>query len=140
MPKKTEQKQIEGHTFRVTQFGGVEAFEVIARIGIGVGMKDLLPADLVWLREKLVNCTEMGVVDTHGGGKMNFVPLLQMYDDHFAGNHKAMFQWLQFAFEVNFGPFVDVLPAIVRVLRGLSVSKFQTAATGASGASSSPNA
>ena len=36
------------------------------------------------------------------GSKMR--PLAAAFDEHFRGNYAAMFQWLRFSMEVNFGP------------------------------------
>jgi hypothetical protein len=66
--------------------------------------------------------------------------LFAIFDDHFAGRYDAMVGWLAFAIEANFASFLGGsanLGALLGKVKAAieSVSKFQRASTGTSGAS-----
>lgn len=65
-------------------------------------------------------------------GKADFVPLAGVFDLHFAGDYEALFDWLRFAFRVNFGPFVSALK------RRAAEASAAAAAPAASGPRASP--
>jgi hypothetical protein len=78
------------------------------------------------------------VVDTKGDGRVTWVPLSQVYDDHFASNYAAWTKWVRFAVEANgFPSFFGGLRAAFGALKARSPSPSPQAADGSPLASSS---
>jgi hypothetical protein len=71
--------------------------------GIGTVLAKLPETTLTEIIEILAGSTRI----IGGGDKA--VSLLGTYDMHFQGNLKGMFEWLQFALEVNYGPLFSGL-------------------------------
>jgi hypothetical protein len=61
--------------------------------------------DFDWLCDEMAKCTQVGVKDTQGDGRVTFAPLADRFDDHFRGQQMALFTWLAKALEVNFASF-----------------------------------
>ena len=91
------------------------------------------------MRNVLKKSTSVKVVDKEaaGGGRENYVPLEQVYDDHFAGRYQALASWVKEAFEHNFGPFFGALRDLLQARTALLQSASPKAPPGVSGASSS---
>jgi hypothetical protein len=128
MPRKLQEKTIKGTRYRVQQLGATKGGELIFRMAIPllslVGSSKLSqdamriisqalsPADFNWALDLFKDCTTIYVVDVHaspngktGAQPAKWLPLTMFYDDHFAGDYGAWFEWLQFVAEVNFGDF-----------------------------------
>ena len=141
--RETISTAIDGTEYKVRQLGGKTASAIAHRCVRGVlALQDLPPEDFAYLRDTLADSTQIGVVDKAGDGRTNWVSLNTVYDEHFAGpsGNAAQIKWLAFAWEANFGPFSDVVPSIMRFLKGLSLSGSAKASTGSAGGSSSPSA
>lgn len=140
MPRETREREIDGVTYKVTQFGGDTARKAIVRGALSLTVQNLTEENLLWLHGEFAKNTEVGIKDTAGDGRVTFVKLSEHYDSHFEGgpaSHARMLKWTMFAWEVNFGPLVDAVPAMVRGLRAVFPLSFQKARTGSSGGSSS---
>lgn len=77
---------------------------------IGRALSGLLervnPEEVVEIARHLAATTEV----SQPGGKVP-ASLAEVFDVHFAADYMAMMEWMKFALEVNFGPFVEGLRA-----------------------------
>jgi hypothetical protein len=64
------------------------------------------PEEIVEVARQLAATTEV----SQPGGRAP-AQLSEVFDVHFAGDYLALVDWLRFALEVNFGPFVAALAA-----------------------------
>ncbi len=75
---------------------------------IGRALSGLLervnPEEVVEIARQLAATTEV----SQAGAKAP-ASLAEVFDVHFAGDYGPMMEWLKFALEVNFGPFVAAL-------------------------------
>lgn len=82
---------------------------------IGRALSQLLervaPEEVVEIARQLAATTEV----SQPGGRAP-ASLAEVFDVHFAGDYLALVDWLRFALEVNFGPFVAALAG--RIGRG----------------------
>lgn len=166
-PGKVVTLTVAGTQYQVTQVGGRTGGQILFRGGqtfaaamaTGLSMKssDTTVATMMalvrgmslddydWLCDEMAKCTLVGIVDTAGDGRVTFTPLTPaLYDSHFRGKYMAQMDWLKGALEANFGDFFVELQGRFTAWAAAtaSVSKAPTvpAASGGSGASSSPSA
>jgi hypothetical protein len=142
MPKQTQETTIDGVPYRVTQLGATTGGQIMFRLGRAFGavvaglrvgnvtLDALDPADFDWLVKTLQPATKVGIVDVAGGGKVNFVDLPHVFEDHFAGRYPQMLEWLKFSLEVNYGPLQGALGSLFRGAMALSPSISPKASTG----------
>ena len=132
MGKKTKDVTIGETEYQITQVGGETGDMLLFKIGQALGaaaanvvsagggeeslalgmlqaIRYISPADFRSTVQALANSTKVGVRDVDGGGKVNFVKLSSVYDDHFAGNYASLTAWLKEALELNFADFLDDL-------------------------------
>ena len=76
--------------------GGVAA---LAAGGIGPAIQSLSEDDFDWIAQQLAEKTEVNM-----GGDQS-PTLARVFDLHFAGKYMEELEWLEFAIEVNYGPF-----------------------------------
>ena len=122
--RTAEERVIEGTTYRVMPVPAGIGNKVLLRLGkVGAPAVITLLASPsskrgAWLaampsfvraidllREEDLDfvCKEFAKETQHGtSGKLR--PLGDSFDEHFRGAYPAMFQWLRFCMEVNFGP------------------------------------
>ena len=136
MPRKTEEKEIDGFTYQVRQVGAETGDGILFRLGRGIAMSDLKQEDFSYVRDVFKNSAKMQIVDTKGDGRKTWVDLGDKYDEHFAGRYQAAAEFLKFAFECNFGSFFEAARNVLGSQAALS-SVVQRAVGGGSGDSSS---
>ena len=68
-------------------------------------MKGLAETDVDYLRDKFSGMTQVKLGDGRD------VRLKEVLSHQFAGEYGAMFEWMKFSMEVNFGDFFTVLRA-----------------------------
>jgi hypothetical protein len=104
--KAPQTRQIAGIDYVVTPLGAKTGRQVIFRLGTAVmDVRKAQPADFDWLCDTMAAATKIGIVDTIGSGKVNFLPLELQFDEHFQGDYAPMVEWLTFCLEVNFASF-----------------------------------
>src|SRR5574343_1614288 len=117
--RKQESREICGTTYHVTQLGARKGAEVLLILkGIlahhDKGMSAMLDAisseRFFAITDIMSKYTEF---DTVVQGKPARPRLDNVFDEHFAGNYQAMFEWLVFSLEVNFADFMLALPALL---------------------------
>jgi hypothetical protein len=167
MPVKSEEKDIGGARYRVTQLGGEKASELMFRLlrALGMGLVNVSGApslrdlggairalgmeDFIEFRSAFAAETAVLVEDRakKTGIKARWMPMTTVgFDAQFAGNPLALVQWFRFAFEVNFASFFpDLLGRASAPGEGmqettLSESDSPEPSTGTSGASSRADA
>lgn len=133
--RDAEVRDIAGRTFEVTPLPAGKGFALMLRIGKLLGplaglvgdtratmeaagpivaevLERATEEDIAGLYRPLAECT---VVHIQGpGGETRKPKLSEVFDVTFAGDYPALFQWLVFALEVNFGPFMRWLQALPR--------------------------
>jgi hypothetical protein len=163
MPKKVEERTIDGIQYRVTQLGGYRATMLAFRVsralaGVAAAVdkaqgasaesllqlastaaREMTPEDLAYVAHELADVTEVGVVDPIHG-KSRYAALAPLYDDHFAGAPPGWLKWLAFALEVNLGSFFGGLVGLFRSPQAASSSNSPTTVPGSSGDSSPASA
>lgn len=120
---ETKDKEIGEVVYRVKQFGAKRGRQVLFRVSQMLGPTlaqategDYAAAfkafaetakleDFEWLCDTFADGTSVVLKTTNG----NEVPqsLAKVYDEHFVGRYLEMLEWLVFAFEVNFGGFLE---------------------------------
>lgn len=128
---RKETKQIGGATYHVETYNVVTGREALVRLqrmfgpamgeliegrgktGIARALGDLsgrfAVADLEWFVAKTAEKTAV----EHADGRL--VPMRpDVQEDLFAGNYLTMFEWLEFALEVNFKDFLGLLRSMVK--------------------------
>jgi hypothetical protein len=139
MPRKLQETVIDGHTYRLRQFGADTGSDILFRLGRGLAMSDLKPADFQYVRDLFKGACELQIVDTKGNGAKNWAPLESSFDDHFAGRYQQMGEWLRWAFETNYGPIFAALKDLIGAKAAGLSSIVQKDADGLSGDSSLPS-
>lgn len=168
MSIETKDKQVGDCVYRVTQLGGKASRAVQLRLaravaaalcsdkGIDLGAVwedakgfrfDLSAAftaisaiDLEFVCDTFAEKTIVMLPD-HGENAPKPIKLLTIYDGHFGGSRQLeQWQWLLFAFEVNFGGgfFFEAL-ARAKAAKEVSKSASRPAPTGSSGVSAPPS-
>lgn len=105
---QTKEKTIDGNTYAVTQLGAIRGSQVFVRLMKMVGpaflgeKKDFAKAFEALREEDFKYLCDVFSERTFVDGK----PLDKIFDFHFAGKYGAMFQWLFFCIETNFGDFL----------------------------------
>lgn len=114
---KTESKTIEGTTYDVSQLDASTGSKMLVRLGkligpvlielakgneadLGAALANISDADL-----DIINDTFAKATVVHLGGDQA-PQLSRVFATHFAGNYGAMFEWLKFSVEVNYGNFL----------------------------------
>lgn len=138
MARKTENKTIGGRNYQIRQLGSDTADAVLARLLLGAGTGSLTVTDIMAAKGELMANTKVGIVDVHGNGAENFVPLATVYDDLLADALGDRLEWLLAAFEVTFGPFSGAGERLAGFRAGLLSLISQATRGGSSTASSSP--
>ena len=120
---KTEDRDINGRTYRITQHGAKEGRRILARIvqhlgeplkatgsaegagafgaALGEFVKGLSPAEVDYFCDAFAPKTQVAWAESPDG----WVPLGPIFDSHFAGNYGEMLAWLAAAIEVNYASF-----------------------------------
>ncbi len=80
--------------------GGDSTSAAVAR-AVGSLLERVNPEEVVEIARQLAAATEV----SQPGAKAPAL-LSEVFDLHFAGDYMALVEWLKFALEVNFGPFV----------------------------------
>lgn len=120
MPKKTQDMTIGETAYRITQLGAETGDLVVFKVGQAIAgtisegasllsmvqaVRLLSAADFRMTVKSLAESTKVGVKDVNGDGRLTFVSLWGLYDDHFAGNYTGLLLWLKAALELNFADF-----------------------------------
>lgn len=139
--RSTQEKDIDGCSYAVTQLGALKGSKVFVRVlkvlGPAFASKD--PAAFFdGLKEEDVEylCSTFSPMTFVKGGQFPG-PLDKTFDFHFAGRYGALVQWLLFCVQVNFGDFLKGkgLGLGVGAPKASSGSDSQMASTGPAGVS-----
>lgn len=107
--RKTDSLSVNGNTYHVTQMGALQGRDTLTRLlamvgplmteDLGKGLSSLKPEDLAALSDAFAALTE---VELSNGKRPR---LKDVFDDHFAGEYDAFFEWLLFCVRLNFQSF-----------------------------------
>lgn len=116
MALKTQEREIDGVKYRVTQLGAVDGRAVLLRLlkAFGPSAAAMLGDNIAEAVAKLNLSEDDLSYFCQQFGQKTFVvlgdktPRLDnVFDEHFAGRYRAMILWLGFAVEVNFADFLS---------------------------------
>lgn len=145
---QTQEREIDGHRYQVTQLGATQGRKLLTRLAKALGpalaalvagspsdpkaaapaaSRENVGAAIKALAENLREEDLEAVIAALADRTMvqtdpttdAWVPLKGVFDAHFAGRYAAMFGWVAFGLEVNFGDFFSASSTIGGVLGAL---------------------
>ena len=138
--RKTVEKVIGEHTYRITQLGADTGDLILFKLGRGLAMEDLSQEDFLFAKNAMRAGTKIGIVDTAEDGRVNFVDLASVYDEVLSDSLEERALWLKEAWEVSFGNFTAALAKLQSARKELLNSVSPKTPAGSSIASSTPSA
>ena len=132
MGKKAKEAKIGGIDYRISHVGAETGDLILFKVGQAVGtaianivsadvsedamvlglfqaIRHVSPADFRATVTALAAATQVGVRDEHGDGRVTFVRLSDVYDEHFTGEYTNLTEWLKEALQHNFADFIGGL-------------------------------
>jgi len=109
--RKTESKVIGGKTYTCTQLGASQGRAVmvrLARVLGGLSAKDPIVGLLATLNDEDIDyvCKAFAPLSTVELSPGKCPSVVDIFEEHFAGDYTSLFAWLAFCVQVNYGPFL----------------------------------